>query len=374
MDAQQAATIESTQDVGESGLTGTITFRITDGQGNVVAGPSTANVVESPGDPGIYTWSTTAPGTIGQYTIEASTDGSYDVDTVSVESLTVHPAGAVATLPPIAPIEGIATYGFCQAWISADDVADACEAFTGGTDTEPLEQWAVVATEVLFEASGRIYTGECGPITVRPCADACGCWAVVANRGVDGWGWDPRAGQWACEGRSCGCSPVSEIMLAGRPREVTEVLIDGLAIDPSEYRLDNGGRLVRLRDPLEPNLRLTWPGCQIIDLDDSEEGTFAISYTYGLDPPQSGRLAAAALACQLWAAANNSGRCKLPNNTKVLVRGGVTIGIGTLIAQSLLKGETGILAIDAFIAAHGEDGDVPGVWSPDLPPYPRRVG
>lgn len=261
----------------------------------------------------------------------------------------------------------------CEPWVTADQVADCCSAFTGGTDTAELEDYAEVAGEVMHELSGGVYTGECGPITVRPCADACGCWALVASRGVSGWGWDPAAGRWQCGGRSCGCSPLSEIQLAGHVREIDEVRIDGVALDPSEYRLDPHGRLVRMRDPTEPNVRLTWPGCQILDLDDTEEGTFAIDYTYGLDPPQSARDAAAQLACQLWAACNNSGRCKLPQGTRQLVRGGLTVQIGGLIADSLRTGATGILAIDAFIAAHASKG-TPSVWSPDLPPYPRRVG
>lgn len=371
---QQGQPFESTHDVGLPSLVGTITFRIEDGQGNVISGPSTSNVVASPDNPGVYTWTATAPAATGQYIVMASIDGTFDLGTVSVDGLVVVEAGAAAAPPLPAPAEGVTAYGFCQTWVSADDVADACDSFTGGTLTEPLEVWAVVATEVLFEMSGRVYTGECGPITVRPCADACGCWAIAANRGIAGWLWDPSAGRWACEGRSCGCSPLSEVWLAGNPREIAEVRLDGVALDPSEYRLDPRGRLVRLRDVSEPNTRLTWPGCQILDLDDSEEGTFAIDYTYGLDPPQSGIEAAKALACQLWSAANNSGRCKLPANVKQVVRSGMTLQIGGMIAESLKQGATGILAIDSFVAAHGADGDVPGVWSPDIAPYPRRVG
>jgi hypothetical protein len=265
--------------------------------------------------------------------------------------------------------------GPCEPWVTAEDVADYCEAtFTGGTDTSVLEPYAAVAGDVFFELSGRVYTGECGPITARPCADECGCWAIAAHRGVAGWAWDPAAGRWACAGRSCGCSPTSEVQLAGYPRQIVEVRIDGVPLEDWEYRLDPRGRLVRMRDPAEPNTRLTWPACQIIDLPDTEEGTFAIDYTHGLDPPDAGREAAMALACQMWSARNNSGRCKLPQNTKSIVRGGLTLQIGGLIAASLKEGATGILAIDSFIAAHGDDGNVPSVWSPDLPPYPRRVG
>jgi hypothetical protein len=272
------------------------------------------------------------------------------------------------------------TTGPCEPWVTAEDVADYCGTqFTGGSDTSVLEEWASIASDVLFQITGGTWPGECGPIVVRPCADACGCWAIAANRYAQGWAWDPSAGRWNCGGRSCGCSPLSEVQLTGNPRSIIEVKIDGAVVPSDEYRLDTQGRLVRLRDPLEPNSRLLWPSCQILDLADTEEGTFSIEYTYGADPPHAGRVAAAALACQLWLARNNNGRCKLPQNTRSVVRGGMTIEIGSLIADSLKRGATGILAIDAFIAAYaqldakGNPIEESTVWSPDIPPYPRRM-
>lgn len=267
----------------------------------------------------------------------------------------------------------------CEPWVTADEVAACCSAFTGGTDTEALEIHAEVASNVLSELSGGKFLGECGPITVRPCASACSCWGRIYTRIGSSptttiVEWNAGTGYWSCDGRSCGCDPVSEVWLDGYPREIVEVRIDGAVVPADQYRLDTLGRLVRLRDPAEPAARRLWPSCQIIDLDDTQQGTFAIDYTFGVDPPAEAVKAAEQLACQLWQACNNDGRCKLPANTRRAVRGGLTIEMGALVASSLKQGATGILAIDQFIAAHGEKhyGEST-VWSPDLEPYPRRM-
>lgn len=318
-------------------------------------------LVYTPATPGTfnYRWETTDPDTVGE--------GSFLV-------------GASALDQPQLII------GPCEPWVAADDVAEYLGSqWTGGTDLTPLDLYAAIASDVFFQISSAAYPGECGPKVVRPCADGCSCWGRVLQRvGTDPTStivaWNPGTGYWSCAGRSCGCDPISEVHLTGSPRTIVEVKIDGVAVPDDEYRLDPGGRLVRLRDPLDPDSTIFWPACQIIDLDDTEEGTFSIEYTYGLDPPAAGREAAKALAAQMWLARNNSGRCKLPANTKAVVRGGQTIELGGLIAESIKRGATGIIAIDTFVAAHvqldvnGNPVEASVVWSPDLPAFPRRVG
>jgi hypothetical protein len=177
-----------------------------------------------------------------------------------------------------------------------------------------------------------------------------------------------------CEGKVCGCSPVSEVVLAGVPiREIEEVLIDGVPLDADEYALMEPNRLVRLRDITAPHRRLVWPGCQIMDLPETEEGTFAITYTYGADPPQAGRSAAAALACEIWRACSPAGECSLPDDVTRVVREGITMESTGLVAAALKSGQTGIAAIDSFVGIFANEG-VAGrssVWSPDLD-YPQR--
>lgn len=111
--------------------------------------------------------------------------------------------------------------------------------------------------------------GNC-PVTVRPCSK--GCWArssyerapVVGGLSQD-WGSGmiaPRVvdGQWL---NTCGCTSVPEcscttlpvVILPGPVGAVTEVTVDGVVLDPTAYRVDNGNELVRTDGG-------TWPACQ----------------------------------------------------------------------------------------------------------------
>lgn len=347
---------------------GTITVTIDDGEGNNVLGPTTANIVEiecSDDNAATYRYLGVYPPDPAESPYVISWEGENIGGTVVVASEEI----LVSTeAPEIAP-----TAGPCQAWITADDVADCCSQFTGGTDTSGLEPWVGPAVEALFGLSGGRFTGLCGPVTVRPCSGCGGCVAQQRWRYSDGsvgfvptWtgsSWALSNGRTSCH---CGCLPEVEL---GRydVQGIAQVKIDGEVIAPSAYRLDGQWRLVRTDG-------LAWPSCQSLTLDDDEEGTFSVSYWYGEEPSELAQQAAAVLACQLYAACNNAGRCKLPERTRSVVRAGIGIEIGGLIAESLKAGATGILVLDTFIATYSGSGEVSSVWSPDLPPSPRRVG
>ncbi len=261
----------------------------------------------------------------------------------------------------------------CSDWTTVDAVSVCCDGFS---DADADEQEAAIqaATEILYAVSNGLYPGECGPVTVRPCNQTCGCWGFW-SWGLGVYTWDPTRTRWVCDQHSCGCAPTSEVVLAGVPiREITEVLIDGVALDPDEYAILEPNRLVRMRDLTDPHHRNVWPGCQIIDLPETEEGTFAVSYTYGADPPQAGMSAAAFLACEIWKGCGaDGGECALPDNVTRVVREGLTIETAVVAAAAIKAGTTGIMAIDSFVAAFVEKDAVgrSSVWSPDLD-YPVR--
>jgi hypothetical protein len=348
------------------GQVGTIFITIDDGEGNNVVGPTTANIVEiecsvdnvatyrylgvfppDPADsPYVITWEGE---NIGGVVVTASEEIE-----VSTEA------------PEIAP-----SFGPCSAWIDAEDVAECCASHTAGTDVSLLEPWVGPAVEVLHRLSGGIFTGLCGPVTVRPCGGCGGCSAQQRWRYTDGSIGVIWTGQdWSYQGRSsCSCGCVPEVEL-GRydVQGIAQVKIDGEVIAPSAYRLDERYLLVRTDG-------LSWPSCQRIAADDDEEGTFSVSYWYGEQPTELAIAAASRLACEMFAACNaGSGRCQLPKGTRSVVRGGNVIEIGALIAESLKTGATGILVIDEFIATYGSRHEPSSVWSPDLPPAPRLVG
>lgn len=248
--------------------------------------------------------------------------------------------------------------GPCTPWITGDDVADCCNVETSSPAL--FDVVAEQASDLLFNLSGRIYAGECGPRTVRPSCDSCYCGYQVLSRGyvIGPWDWGyPLA---LCDSCLVSCAP-STIKLAGDPiREVSEVKIDGDVVPDDEYALVNGRFLQRLWDE-------RWPIAQDLTLPDTEDHTFSITYTYGQDPPALGRAAAAQLACEIYKECNGDG-CALPKGTTRLTRQGVTIDKLAFTAWTFREGRwaTGLPLVDAFLSGANPAGlqRRPVVWAP----------
>lgn len=282
------------------------------------------------------------------------------------------------------------TLGPCSSWISGADVLACCKAAQG---VEPglLDAVAIEASMALYEISGRQFTGLCAR-SARPQRTNCGCWGSVSSGlpwywtsgawpvGPLGWGW------WNESGDRVGCQPMSVVRLSGYPvREIVEVTIDGATLPAVDghgnpnYRLDGWRNLVRMADPGPPYVQRYWPSCQNMDLDPDQPGTFEVSYLCGVEPPQLGRDAAAALACQLWAACPGSGGadiCALPTGATKVTRQGIEIDRGVLTNWFDETKSTGIVALDLFLKAYWSkrSGRRSAVWSPDVPGFARVVG
>lgn len=236
--------------------------------------------------------------------------------------------------------------GPCTPWVTAEDVAAVCPALDSSAEPAVYDQAALEASQVLYALSGRQFSGECGPVTVRPCA-AFTCAPA-----------DP-----------CGCCRTSRVLLAGSVREIHEVTIDGEAVPAAEYRVDRRRWLVRLADA--DGARQRWPACQRMDLDDTEEGTFAVTYTFGVDVPLAGQKAAVELACQL-AGFGVTGECDLPAGTVRRVRQGITIDLDNVKGAWWLA----LPLTSLFLNAYNPAGLTrrAAIWSPDLPTFAQRAG
>lgn len=277
------------------------------------------------------------------------------------------------------------------AWIDAVDVAECCGVDLDSVGPALLDQVALEASMALYEISGRQFTGLCDR-TVRPCRDACGCWGSPSlglgpwTWSMASWGWGGNGGGWwwtnEC-GDRCGCGSLSTVRLAGYPvREIVEVKIDGVVLPYLDggghpnYRLDSWRDLVRMDDPGPPAQPRTWPACQQLALDSDQQGTFEVSYRWGVDPPELGRRAAAEIACQLYMSCAGA-ECKLPAGTTRVVRQGVTVERSLLANWFDPTKATGLVATDLFLRAYWSDRQGrrrPAVFSPDVQPYARRVG
>lgn len=246
--------------------------------------------------------------------------------------------------------------GVCSPWATVDDIPSNAPCSEYGFDEILLEDCLEFASNVLYEFTGRRWPGECSD-TIRPCGmrSTVGWGRYVLGQPVAGTAGG-LAGWCGCyRTRECGCHHLSEIKLPGYPvTAVTEVKIDGMIIDPARYRVDDQRWLVYLPDETGLDPRQAWPCCQRIDLDDTEDGTFSITYSFGTVPDRGGVMSAATLACQLALAFGGSAdaatKCKLPKRITSIVRQGITIAV--LDPFTLFKdGQTGLAEVDLWISS-----------------------
>lgn len=253
----------------------------------------------------------------------------------------------------------------CAPWATIADVCAPCDEY----DFDPalLELGLQIASDHLYNATRQRWPGICTD-TIRPCGLGSSTrWSNPSYRQSNAhlFGWC------GCHSaRSCGCRGLSEIRLPRFPVvSVDEVKIDGAVVDPALYRPD-GRWLVWVGD--EPR---SWPCCQRLDLEDTEEETYSISYTYGTDPPPGGVNAAAILGCQIALACQGASACRLPKRVQTITRQGVTMTILdplTLFADGL----TGIPEVDMWVSGTllGDRRRRARVRVPGQTPNVRRTG
>lgn len=196
-------------------------------------------------------------------------------------------------------------------------------------------------------------------ISVRPCAARIFPWGeYLSGSGLSG-SYTPyvAAGVWynacGCVGaEGCGCDSSRVIRLRGEVGGPVSVLIDGAALDPSAYRIDNGNLLVRQDGGV-------WPLSQDMNAPAGDPNTFLVSYYPGVGPDPQLAFAAGLLAVE-WYAACNGGECKLPAGVTQVVRQGVTF---TIPAGVFDDGLTGIREVDA----------ITGMYNPNRLRTPPRV-
>jgi hypothetical protein len=229
----------------------------------------------------------------------------------------------------------------CSVWATSDDLDLSYE-----DDFEAWDEALLVATEILYELSSRQYPGICTD-TIRPQA---------VYRAVERWPyWWPAPsgaistapwGYCSCHRpRETGCARVPEIKLPGTkvnpdPTSII-VKIDGNVLDPDQYRVDDHRYLVRTDGH-------GWPCCQRMTLDDSEPGTFSITYEYGRAPTASAIRACKTLAAQFMKAWSGDKTCELPQRVQTITRQGVTAAVVDPFTL-FDKGKTGINSIDMWL-------------------------
>jgi hypothetical protein len=243
-----------------------------------------------------------------------------------------------------------------------------------------LTEAASVASDILYRLSGRLYTGTgCGPVTVRPICRPHGedrSWAGLSmGMGIVAFGMCAGMTPGANIASHYGHSAPREVDLGVFPvNQVTSVLINGVTIPPDEYELQDYRRLVRMLPTMEsvPTEMYGWPTSQRLDLPDTEQATFSVTYTYGQPPPPGGLRACKVLA-QNFVKAFSGDPNVLPTRTTGVTRQGVasqTVDVEDILA----KGLTGIYQVDLWILSvnPGKQKGKTSVFSPDVG-RPRRL-
>lgn len=249
---------------------------------------------------------------------------------------------------------------------------------------DEADKRSVVLAEGLAVQTLRMLTGfrvgGC-PITVRPCNRSCipGSWLTAPDvgalfAGVSGgaFGFSPYVGPngaWlnacGCRGDGCSCTKVQEVILPGTATRIVEVVLDGVVMDETSYRVDNGNRLVRT-DGGE------WPVCQDMNADEGE-GTFIVTYYDSVLVDEVGAYIAGTLAAEFLRACGG-GDCALPANVQTVTRQGITMEMQPEIPEAMFPGGmTGIRIVDNWVRIWNPLATLPtGIYSPDAPPA-RRV-
>ena len=340
------------------GLVGTIGITIDDGDGNNVVPRTTASItqIECVGVTAVYRYIGVYPGDPALSPYLITWDDTVDLATEEI----------LVSVGPTASTAG----GPCSDWIDGEDVAACC-----GVETSSgalFDDAAAQASALLYELSGRQFSGFCGPRTVRPSCDSCWCGYQVLSRGHVIGPWDYGYPLLLCDSCLISCAP-SRIKLAGYPvRAISEVKIDGAVVPPSEYTIWNDRYLTRLDDQ-------RWPVAQDLTLADTEESTFAISYYYGTDPPALGVSAAAQLGCELYRACDvSSTDCALPAGTTRVTQQGIVIEKIAFTSWAFRDASwrTGLPLVDAFLNASNPAGIKrrPVFWSPGKRQYAQEFG
>lgn len=149
-----------------------------------------------------------------------------------------------------------------------------------------------------------------------------------------------------------GLSPQSRLRLRGRP--VTKIHTirnrSGVVVNPSSYYLVD-------HSTIQATTGSKWTPCDI-----------EVTYTYGVDPPTLGKMAARTLAlefCKLW---NGDDDCILPQRVTSVARQGVSYTI--IDSQEFIDDlRTGLYAVDLFLKSVNPDRARARtrVFTPDVP-------
>jgi len=233
----------------------------------------------------------------------------------------------------------------CEPYITHDELAACCdgvelEAVGGDPATTLLSRQT--ASEFLFYRTAQQYSGTCEE-TIYPCFECSPCqedgppFQATIDNG--------RMYNIRCTGNRCNCSNVSQFAFADSPiLSIEEIKINGDIMPPADYSLHN--------DVLTRTDGGAWPYCNSPWLEDTEEDTWTVRYTFGHAAPLLLKQAAIGLACHwqdMCGSGDSCNACRIPRNAISMQRAGTSYQLLTPAALQALTGNmllTGIQEVD----------------------------
>ena len=240
-----------------------------------------------------------------------------------------------------------------ESWVTEQEIRPLLEkTFPAAIN---LAQVATASSEILFKLSGRQFT-KGGAQTVRPTMvyrDFGYMPWYMASFGGWGTAWStfPFNPQWP-DGLWYDCPSQAELTFPGPVRRIIQVKVDGAVLTSGkDYVLFNGRRLVRQASSAAPLTdAAVWPFLQWLDLPDTEQNTWSVTYEFGKPVPASGYLAAVEMAVQIAKAVANptDPTIRLPARVTSVASQGVSAVVQDPL-NFIERGLTGIPVVDLFI-------------------------
>lgn len=229
--------------------------------------------------------------------------------------------------------------GPCEPWCTWEEVS-ACNDGADAASSGQREYAIDLASEILFNVTGRRYTGVCQ--TTRSLCYAC----------------------FTCRPFVCTCEPANAVDLGRLPVwGAWDVVVGGVTLDPTAYTIIDRRWLTRLDGDVWPS------GGDVTDPD-----AFRLTLASGHLVPLGGRRAAALFASEIALGCLDDDACQLPQRVNTIVREGTTYVVLDSL-KMIEDARTGIPMTDLWVAAdakgrHGKSGAfMPGA----TPEKPRRI-
>lgn len=224
----------------------------------------------------------------------------------------------------------------CGTWVDPDGGLPLCDS---DLDPDHVDLAIQVATELMWEASGRRFRGVCSD-TIHPFEDGV-CWWFSRVP----WRVRPM-GDCCGTGLGCWCSGSihGAVALPNLPVvSVDEVVVGGEPLDPDDWQVVDGRWLVRVGGHWPPG-----PGGCDSSIDPDR---FRVTYRWGSPPPATGRLAVQLLACEFARGWTPGKSCRLPKRVTQISREGVSMTIMDQFSD-LLDSGFGIPEVAAFVQTY----------------------